>query len=148
MEQEPGGRPVFERVIRALDLAAKIVGAVIFGGIVLLVAWIFFMNMFVWGDDDDPKPHTAPSPTHTQTPVAWYPTGMSCADGWKSPSIGRRGACSYHGGVVTWYQSVPGDLITLCPPKWQPGTLEQARKLVNSFGQVGCAVPDPNSPAY
>lgn len=23
-----------------------------------------------------------------------------CADGWRSPSIGLRGACSYHGGVV------------------------------------------------
>lgn len=22
-----------------------------------------------------------------------------CKDGWKSPSIGRKGACSYHGGV-------------------------------------------------
>lgn len=22
-----------------------------------------------------------------------------CADGWHSPSIGHRGACSYHGGV-------------------------------------------------
>ena len=25
----------------------------------------------------------------------------TCADGWKSPSIGRQGACSHHGGVVT-----------------------------------------------
>ena len=24
-----------------------------------------------------------------------------CADGWNSPSIGRQGACSHHGGVVT-----------------------------------------------
>lgn len=24
-----------------------------------------------------------------------------CADGWSSPSIGRQGACSHHGGVVT-----------------------------------------------
>ena len=24
----------------------------------------------------------------------------SCADGWRSPSIGSRGACSYHGGVT------------------------------------------------
>lgn len=32
-------------------------------------------------------------------------TGMgtyrSCADGWNSPSIGKQGACSHHGGVVT-----------------------------------------------
>ena len=25
--------------------------------------------------------------------------GAVCSDGWASPSIGRRGACSYHGGV-------------------------------------------------
>ena len=25
----------------------------------------------------------------------------NCADGWDSPSIGRQGACSHHGGVVT-----------------------------------------------
>lgn len=25
----------------------------------------------------------------------------TCADGWASPSIGRRGACSHHGGVVS-----------------------------------------------
>src|SRR5438874_1673031 len=24
----------------------------------------------------------------------------TCADGWQSPSIGSRGACSYHGGVA------------------------------------------------
>lgn len=26
---------------------------------------------------------------------------QACADGWGSPSIGRAGACSHHGGVVT-----------------------------------------------
>jgi hypothetical protein len=26
---------------------------------------------------------------------------QTCADGWNSPSIGRQGACSHHGGVVT-----------------------------------------------
>lgn len=26
---------------------------------------------------------------------------QECADGWPSPSIGRQGACSHHGGVVT-----------------------------------------------
>lgn len=25
--------------------------------------------------------------------------GTTCADGWNSPSIGKRGACSHHGGV-------------------------------------------------
>lgn len=33
----------------------------------------------------------------------------ACADGWESPSIGRRGACSHHGGVRSngiWYFGV------------------------------------------
>lgn len=30
---------------------------------------------------------------------AFLPTGGGCRDGWNSPSIGRRGACSHHGGV-------------------------------------------------
>ena len=35
--------------------------------------------------------------------------GAECADGWNSPSIGRQGACSHHGGVVktgAWIQPV------------------------------------------
>jgi hypothetical protein len=36
--------------------------------------------------------------------VSWvempWPAG-SCADGWISPSIGRQGACSHHGGIAT-----------------------------------------------
>lgn len=28
-------------------------------------------------------------------------TSRTCADGWNSPSIGKQGACSHHGGVVT-----------------------------------------------
>nr|VFJ77486.1 MAG: hypothetical protein BECKFW1821C_GA0114237_112510 [Candidatus Kentron sp. FW] len=27
-------------------------------------------------------------------------THRSCADGWISPSIGKQGACSHHGGVI------------------------------------------------
>lgn len=34
----------------------------------------------------------------TQTYTESYRT---CRDGWRSPSIGSRGACSHHGGVVT-----------------------------------------------
>lgn len=30
-------------------------------------------------------------------------TGAECRDGWLSSSIGSRGACSWHGGVVTRY---------------------------------------------
>ena len=35
-----------------------------------------------------------------------------CRDGWPSPSIGRRGACSWHGGVDGTLRSL-GDLVSL-----------------------------------
>ena len=38
--------------------------------------------------------------------VAPEPSPPSCADGWKSPSIGLQGACSHHGGVrrhIRWW---------------------------------------------
>src|ERR1700682_1064498 len=31
---------------------------------------------------------------------------VTCFDGWHSPSIGRRGACSWHGGVDSTPQSL------------------------------------------
>lgn len=33
------------------------------------------------------------------------PFKMQCADGWLSPSIGKRGACSWHGGVVSFFDT-------------------------------------------
>lgn len=41
------------------------------------------------------------------------PSTVSCADGWDSPSIGRRGACSHHGGVVHHGTGIPSLLIAL-----------------------------------
>jgi len=37
-------------------------------------------------------------PSFERTIVGWEP--LHCADGWPSSSIGERGACSHHGGVV------------------------------------------------
>src|ERR671919_300543 len=32
--------------------------------------------------------------------LVYFIPESTCRDGWESPSIGRQGACSYHGGVV------------------------------------------------
>lgn len=41
------------------------------------------------------------------TAIVLYQTNVTsyyaCSDGWISPSIGKQGACSHHGGVVTKY---------------------------------------------
>ncbi|MFJ1900424.1 hypothetical protein [Streptomyces sp. NPDC088115] len=73
---------------------------------------------------------------------------MQCSDGWPSHSIGKRGACSYHGGVITLYHSSLGDLATLCGPANQPETLERAQALMTAAGVVDCdygQTPEPTS---
>ncbi|GAB3164106.1 hypothetical protein GCM10027059_19570 [Myceligenerans halotolerans] len=40
-----------------------------------------------------------PQPAATEQELTGS-TPLHCADGWNSPSIGKRGACSHHGGVV------------------------------------------------
>jgi hypothetical protein len=41
--------------------------------------------------------------------LTFFVPELTCVDGWRSPSIGRQGACSYHGGVEK--HSVLGVLI-------------------------------------
>lgn len=38
--------------------------------------------------------------------------GLSCADGWNSPSIGKSGACSHHEGVVSKFESNVNHTLT------------------------------------
>jgi hypothetical protein len=44
----------------------------------------------------DPRDPTLPS---WEDFNGWTYLGYTCSDGWHSPSIGKRGACSHHGGV-------------------------------------------------
>ena len=39
-------------------------------------------------------------------PALFVAGPVTCRDGWGSPSIGRRGACSHHGGVDRWKESL------------------------------------------
>lgn len=43
--------------------------------------------------------------------VEWTLVDVTCADGWRSPSIGEQGACSHHGGVVTVYEGTDGSVL-------------------------------------
>ncbi|MEJ8662324.1 hypothetical protein [Streptomyces sp. MS1.AVA.4] len=99
-------------------------------------ATLIIVGNLVW-ETDDPKPpaYTPPEPTR----ITWMYQDTVCADGWDSPSIGRRGACSHHGGVIDVYVSSTGNLHTTCPPRLQPGTLERARQLADASGLVQCA---------
>ncbi|MFD4795909.1 hypothetical protein [Streptomyces anulatus] len=113
--------------------------------------WVLLITIGIVGmitDGTDEKPTTqastspTPQPSDTGTPIQWQPAGQTCADGWPSHSIGKRGACSHHGGVVTVYESTPGNLTTRCHRYGHPKTLERARQLAGSTRNVPCDFPD------
>ncbi|MET9053326.1 hypothetical protein ABZW50_19490 [Streptomyces bacillaris] len=125
---------------------AYALATVFFGGLALVA----ILGNTVWKTDNKPPtdPTTQASAPATpqilapDTPIQWQPAGQTCADGWPSGSIGKRGACSHHGGVVTLYQSTPGNLTTTCHPYGHPKTLERARELAGTTRIVPCDFPD------
>lgn len=135
-----------ERVLLVVQVVMlTLVGLAACGWILLII-----LGNFVWDTDDsknaaDNKPSASPTASPTETPIQWFFAGQRCSDGWASPSIGRQGACSHHGGVVTWYQAHAGEqvLMTLCPPAYQPKTVDRALQLAGSGGYVDCDFEHP-----
>ncbi|MFF2411841.1 hypothetical protein [Streptomyces sp. NPDC058092] len=115
----------------------------------LVGAWllIIILGNIIWWDvsDDKPEGKSIPPliPSPTANPFQWVFAGQACQDGWHSPSIGQQGACSHHGGVVTWYQSNVGNLTTSCDFLHQAATLERARQLADGNGNVACDFENP-----
>ncbi|MER6230673.1 hypothetical protein ABT169_16210 [Streptomyces sp. NPDC001616] len=120
------------------DTILNAIAAVIIATCVIGWATILVLGNFV--REAGPPVHATPTETTGPEPTAivWVATVRQCADGWPSPSIGRRGACSHHGGVITIYQSSPGALRTFCPPAGHPDTLERARQLLTLDNTVDC----------
>lgn len=77
--------------------------------------------MLVWGVLSEPR------------------TPPKCVDGWRSPSIGKLGACSHHGGVSYegtdptpgWVSAVAlgAGAITFLVPLWWMGYFKRRRRL-------------------
>lgn len=111
----------------------------------ILAGWalLVILGNFVWDKDDAGDAKPLPSATSASTPISWYLHDRRCRDGSGSSAIGRRGACSHHGGVVTYFISSVGSLTTTCPPRYQPRTLERARALKDTMGNVGCDFDRP-----
>lgn len=71
-----------------------------------LIAWAIALVVLVGAamfslHDSAAEPEwlVAPTPSSIEkTLTGWEP--LHCADSWISPSIGKQGACSHHGGVV------------------------------------------------
>lgn len=71
------------------------------------------------------------------TPQTWTYVESTCADGWRSPSIGRRGACSHHGGVVLVFRGNLGDLVRCGARRVPPDAREQAQ-MMRDLGHLAC----------
>jgi hypothetical protein len=91
-----------------------------------------------WNDGvEDPPASSEPPPT-TYTPIRWTYQGYGCADGWLSDSIGRPGACSHHGGVVSEYEGDDGTIL-LCGNDEHPPGPEEQQQQIEDYGRLDCA---------
>lgn len=64
--------------------------------------------------------------------IEWTYDHAECADGWHSTSIGARGACSWHGGVVSVYEGSDGTTLVCAdglPPR---GRDEQVKQMTSA----------------
>jgi hypothetical protein len=126
-------------LIEKIIMRIVITGAVL-GGTALVIGWIWLLIVGNLGNHtpNEANPASLAPSQQPATPITWTYAGSECADGWDSPSIGKRGACSHHGGVVTYYVSTPGGYRTLCGPRYQPRTYERAVELATAGGMVTC----------
>ena len=86
-----------------------------------------------------PSPRLTPYPTPAGfVPVTWSITGYGCADGWASPSLGERGACSHHGGEVTVYLGSNGQQLRCAQLTRPPRDVATEIYEVDTVGQMLC----------
>jgi hypothetical protein len=70
--------------------------------------------------------------------VTWTYVGMTCADGWGSPSIGKQGACSHHGGVVSVFLGGDGTKLVCGDGRTPPRTKAEQERLFRDAGSLLC----------
>lgn len=84
------------------------------------------------------EPSSPPRPL-----VRWQVVGVECGDGWQSGSIGKSGACSWHGGVVTIYSGSDGSTLR-CGTGMHPPRDEYAQALqFDMAGHLFCTDVGP-----
>lgn len=133
------------RAARVAILVAKGLAFTVTAGLIMGWATIIILGNFVWDTDDPKDPAPSPNPTTEETAIVWQLTSRQCQDGWPSHSIGKRGACSWHGGVESTYTTTDGQLTTRCGPRFQARTLERARELSLADGTIDCDWQAPTS---
>jgi hypothetical protein len=92
-----------------------------------------------WDGDVEDPPASSMTPSATYTPVRWTYQGYECADGWPSESIGRQGACSHHGGVVSVIEGDDGTVLRCGDDEHAPGPEEQQQQ-IEDYGRFVCAL--------
>jgi hypothetical protein len=137
MHQPPGspeGLTAGERVRHVANMVLKGAAVTCIGLVVIGWLKLIIMGSFVW---EEPDQHEAATSARWRQPppYAWLYRGSECRDGWDSPSIGRPGACSHHGGVVAVYSSAPGNLLRRRP--LPTDHLEHARVLATALAGWG-----------
>ncbi|WP_406366147.1 Ku protein [Streptomyces sp. NBC_00645] len=63
--------------------------------------------------------------------------GYECADGWPSDSIGRQGACSHHGGVVSVFEGDDGTILR-CGDNEHPPRPDELQQQIEDYERVAC----------
>lgn len=123
---------------RGIARAFSVFLAICTAAFVLGMLTIAVLGHTVWDHNGTGRKPTPPGPTASiSTPISWTFQGSTCSDGWPSRSIGRRGACSHHGGVVSLWIS-DGGTKARCRSVGLPRTAELLKEQLHRFGRVVC----------
>ncbi|BCM67769.1 hypothetical protein EASAB2608_03103 [Streptomyces sp. EAS-AB2608] len=128
-------RLVESRVWRVARVVAYSVAGLI--GVGIFVVLPITAQLSGWNDDDEDPPVSSGVPSATHTPVRWTYQGYECSDGWPSDSIGRPGACSHHGGVVSVFEGDDGTVLRCGDNEHAPRPDEQQQQ-IEDYGRVVC----------
>jgi hypothetical protein len=111
------------------------------GSGVVAAAVVAFLAAALWSSQG-PSPVTVAArpttePTYGPTVTFTYVT-TTCSDGWPSQSIGRRGACSHHGGVVSVFRGDNGLELRCGGDTGPPQAGYEQQRQYRDFGELHC----------
>lgn len=128
-------RLVESRAWRVARVVAYSVAGLI--GVGIFVVLPITAQLSGWNDDDEDLPASPGAPFTMYAPIRWTSQGYECSDGWPSDSIGRQGACSHHGGVVSVFEGDDGRVLRCGDDEHAPRPDEQQQQ-IEDYGRVIC----------
>jgi hypothetical protein len=88
------------RTLRALGYLSVFA---VLGGFLSFLVVMGVLDAINGDGSSSDRPTASPAPARRAD--FWAFVSYGCGDGWPSPSIGQRGACSHHGGVLSTYEN-------------------------------------------